>query len=333
MVARELCLFLHVDANAIPLRERAGFVQLAVRRAAPFADPQTDVVWFGGHAAVWYWSSARVMELAGALPKRARFHAEAAYRGSIHADDRLELLQPADADADAEQAQPGHGMEARLWRGGHLLASRWWPQAPSASAWQTFLRGVGLPLSTTPMPEPTAAGLNERSMGASAQADMLANQLQAQWPLLATAVGGLVLALFCWQLTGIAHAYAENSALEKRTAQLEQRLESVISAKNAVDQASDTIASLLALRPPASQTQLMAEIARITPAGDWHVIQWQLPSTETLEVTLKGSKLDSAAIVKAWEESRFLQDVTPTSSTAGELTLRAKLTPLPEASR
>ncbi len=323
-VARELCLFLHVDAKAIPARERAGFVMLAVRRAAPFSDPEVDIVWCGDHAAVWYWSAARILSLTGTLPPRSRFKAEASHRGAVPPEDALELLDLSmSAIANERRAS---GFEARLWRSGHLLASRWWAELPSLASWQVFLRGAGLqPL--LPIPAPERVELREQALGGGTQASALTHQLQAQWPLLATIAGCLVFGLFCMQIAGIGRAYVENSRLEKRTAQLEKHLESVITARNTVDEATGKIDALLALRPAASQTQLMAEIAKITPAGNWSVIQWQQPSPETLEVTLKGSGLDTSAVVSAWEKSPLLQDVTPASSGASdELTIRARLT-------
>ena len=326
LVARELCLFLHVDASAVPARERTGFVMLAVRRAAPFGDPEADILWNGAHAAVWYWSAARVRELAGPLPGRARIHAEAAHRGALPVADGLELLDyalPVAPGASEEPAQAG--VEARLWRNGHLIASRWWPQTPGASAWRVFLQGVGLPPTQEP-PALSAAVLHERPLGGGTQIDALSGQLHAQWPLLAAGAGCLVVAAFCWQLAGVAHAYMENAAVEGRIAQLEQRLESVINARNAADEAGATIDALLKLRPPASQTQLLAEIGKITPPGDWRIMQWQQPGPETLEVTLKGSGLNASAIVDAWEHSPLLQDVTPaTSSRPDELVIQAKL--------
>lgn len=327
LVARELCLFLHVDASAVPARERAGFVMLAVRRAAPFDDPEADITWCGHHAAVWYWSASRARSLAGPLPARTRIHGEASHRGTMHLDDeKLELLDLSLTGSET----PSAGIEARLWRHGHLVASRWWPRVPSTPAWQVFLRGAGMP-STLAMPEPLPTALHEHAMGTSTQLDTWAGQLQAQWPLLATGTGCLIIGAFCWQLAGIARAYSENSKVESRISQLEKRLDSVISARNAADEASATVRSLLKLRPPASQTRLLAEIAKITPSGSWNVMQWQQPGPETLEITLKGSALDAAAVVNAWEQSPLMQDVTPISSNRpDELVLRARLTPAAE---
>ena len=326
LVARELCLFLHVDASVVPARERTGFVMLAVRRAAPFDDPELDIVWFGSHAAIWYWSAARARELAGPLPARARIHAEAAHRGEVSVEDGVELLdlsQPTSLDDAAS-----NGIEARLWRNGHLAACRWWPGIPSESAWRVFLRGTGMP-STLHQPEPVHAQLHGRPLGGNnTQLDTLSGQLHAQWPLLAAGLGCLVAAAFCWQLAGIAHAHVENSKVKNRIGQLEKRLDSVITARNTADEASATAESLLRLRPPASQTRLLAEIVKITPPGDWSVMLWQQPGPETLEVTLKGNGLDATAIVNAWEQSPFLQDVTPaTSNRPDELMIRARLSP------
>lgn len=332
LVARGLCLFLHVDASAVPLRERAGFVMLAVRRAAPFDDPEADIVWFGDHAAAWYWSSSRVRTLAGSsLPARARFHAEASYRGAVHVEDEdaVELL---DLSLPAQPAAgPAAGVEARQWRHGHLVASRWWPEIPANAAWQTFLRGAGLP-SSLAQPAPLQDDLHEQPLGGGTQLGTLTGQLQAQWPLLAMGLGCLVAVAFCWQLAGIARAYSENGTVENRISQLEKRLDSVIAARNSADEAATTIESLLKLRPPASQTRLLAEVMRITPAGDWSILQWQQSSPEVLDVTLKGSGLDAAGIVNAWEQSPLLQDVAPVSSNRpDELVLHARLTPAPGA--
>lgn len=324
LIARELCLFLHVDASMVPARERSGFAMLAVRRAAPFGDPEADMIWCGNHAAIWYWSAGRVRDLAGPLPARTRIHAEASHRGAIPADDSLELLDfslPA-----AHDGASAAGLEARLWRNGHLISTRWWGDKPDGAAWRKFLHGTSQ-LPTLPLPEPVHAPLHERPLGGGTQIGMLSGQLHAQWPLIVTCIGCLVAGAFCWQLAGIARAYSENAKIENRVQQLEKRLDSVITSRNNADQAAATVESLLRLRTAASQTRLLAEVARITPRGDWSVLQWQQPGPDTLEVTLKGSGLDATAIVNAWEQSPLLHDVTPaTSNRPDELMIRARLT-------
>src|SRR5690606_10895545 len=127
LVGRELCLFLVVDASRVPPKQRAAFIGHAVRRAAPFPDPEHDVLWCGSHAAIWYWSRDRVRELVG-MPARPR--AEALYRGDPPAGDTTELLAWEAITPDG--ASPV--FEARVWRKGALLASRWWSAPPEQAA-------------------------------------------------------------------------------------------------------------------------------------------------------------------------------------------------------
>src|SRR5690606_694221 len=135
VIARELCLFAAIDASRVPERERPAFVALAVRRAAPFADPESGVAWTGdGIASTWYWSRGRISELLSGRGQRARretFVPEALHRGGQR-EDGAELLAMA------------NGVEGRAWKAGRLVASRWWPQPPPFNDWQAFVRGAGL---------------------------------------------------------------------------------------------------------------------------------------------------------------------------------------------
>ncbi|MGN6113635.1 MAG: hypothetical protein ACTHOC_11665, partial [Luteimonas sp.] len=132
LVGRELCLFLPVDASRVPARQRESYLALAVSRAAPFADPAHDALWSDGHAAAWYWSKSRVRDAVGAA---GAVRAEPMFRGDAGAGDRVEVLALAAPGADAREG----GFEARIWRDGHLAASRWWRQLPDDGAWRAFV--------------------------------------------------------------------------------------------------------------------------------------------------------------------------------------------------
>lgn len=329
LVGRELCLFLHVDASAVAHKQRAGFVSLEVRRAAPFMDPKHDTVWFGDHAAVWYWSHERVQQLLGVSSTPVRLRAEATYRGApVDADD-VELLglEVVPAEGEAYRA----GVDARLWRQGQLVSSRWWAQPPSATDLQSFLRGGGLDPSRFQELQVREVGMREQPLSGGLQPRALTAQLRTQSPLIAACVGAMALALLVWQLAGIWRVSSEIRDVTQRTTPLEAQLDTIIDARARTDAASVDINALLALRPPASQTRLLGEIATITPGTDWKLMIWQQSGPETLEVTLKGDQLDASAMVTAWEQSPLLQEVTPaTGSKTDELTLQAHLTPLQE---
>ena len=325
LVGRELCLYLPVDATRVPPKQRAGFVALAVRRAAPFADPDYDVLWLQGHAAVWYWSRERVRALVSG--PGTRYRAEAVFRGAVPGEDSEQLLA-LDVVPVVGKIYTA-GMEARVWRQGRLQASRWWPQLPDADAWQTFARGAGLD-ALQPRPIPVATALREHALSVGGQRLAIAGQLGTQLPLVAAAVATLVLALLAWQLASVARVASEVRSIERRIELLSTRLEKIITARENADAAQARIDTLLALRAPASQTRLLGEVKRLTP-GVWQMKSWSQPSPEVLEVSVKMDNADAAAIVAAWEASPLLQEVAPATNTGpGELTLQARLTVLRE---
>lgn len=325
-VGRELCLFLLVDASRIPVRQRPEFVALAVRRAAPFADPDFDVLWLHDHAATWYWSRERVMSLVEG-DRGVRFRAESVFRGNVPAADTEQILA-----LDVQAATGEHftvGTEARVWRRGRLLASRWWPQAPSPAEWAVFARGAGLESADTP-PEVEASAILEKPLNASAPRLDLRGQLTLKAPLVAGILATIGVTLLAWQAAGAARASWSAASVEDQISLRSAKMETIISARARADAARAEIDALLALRTPASQTRLLGEIKRVTP-GTWELAGWTQASPEVLEVGFSMSGADVAAIVAAWESSPLLEGVAPvTNNRPGELSFQATLTQLPE---
>lgn len=328
LVGRELCLFLLVDASRVPVRQRPEFVALAVRRSAPFADPDFDVLWLHDHAATWYWSRERVLGLVDG-DRSVRFRAESVFRGSVPAGDTEQLLA-----LDVQAATGEHftvGTEARIWRRGRLLASRWWPQAPSSREWATFARGAGLEASDAP-PDVEASAILEKPLNASTPRVDLRGQLGLKAPLVAGILATIGVALLAWQAVGVAHAAWSAASVEDQISLRSAKMETIISARARADAARTEIDALLALRTPASQMRLLGEIKRVTP-GTWELSGWTQSSPAILEVGFSMSGADVAAIVTSWESSPLLEEVAPaTNNRSGEVSLQATLTPLPEQS-
>ena len=325
-MGRELCLFLTLDASKVAPRQRNDFVALAVRRAAPFPDPDFDVLWLKDRAAVWYWSRQRLPSLKGYPAGKVRYRAEALYRGSVRVDDGCEMLLYVPADATGN----GIGYESRVWRDGTLASTRWWPVSPAPVAWQDYVRGTGLsPL--TPPPEPQRARVLDVPLDAirgNSTAGALTGQLASQGRYIALALGGLVMGGLLWQFAGVARVAWEVRSVERRIEVITRRLADVVKARERADAAMARIDAAMTLRPPASQTRLLGEVAAITP-GEWELSTWNQSNPEVLEVTLKTANPDPSAIVATWEASPLFKDVTPASGDRpGELTLKARVSTL-----
>ena len=80
VLARGFCAYTVLDGAAVPARKRRGFVEMAVSRWSPFADPQSHVEWAGDRAMVWAWSRTQAM---GAGSAHDKAQAENALAGAL----------------------------------------------------------------------------------------------------------------------------------------------------------------------------------------------------------------------------------------------------------
>lgn len=285
---------------------------MAVRRAAPFPDPDFGAVWFGDRAAVWYWSRERVSTLAGSAIHRARHVPEAQYRGEIH-ERALELLELP------------NGCEARVWREGRLVASRWWPRPPDAAAWAELLRGCGEDTQQSLPPPPPAAPCRE-SPWHRPQALDIPGSIAPHLPRIALGAGALVIGLFAFKVGEIARAAWALGQARAETERLGGDLARILGAREQADSERQAIDTLLALRPPASQTTLLGELTTAMPAGDWRIRVWSMPNRESVEATLSMARPDPQAIVAAWEASGRYRDVSvELTRRTDEIIVRARI--------
>lgn len=317
-MGRDLCLFLTVDASKVPKKQREGFVALAVKRAAPFDDPEYDIAWStDGAAAVWYWSRARARSLLGEQSrKRQKFLAEAAFTGEPKPEGTELLALP-------------EGMEGRVWSNGRLHASRWWPQPPTALQWQDFIRGVGQATAVRELPDPVKASAARLSWsGKVGRSDaMQLDGLDQYLPKAGLLVSALFLLIVGWQSGSIVRAHVDILRAESDAQSLDAPLQRILEARANADAANAQISELLALRGPAPVTSVMAEFARLMPAGNWQVKRWTHPTLDRLEVTLLAPDANPEQLVTLFEASPIFSGVTSDLSSGSEITLKASLSP------
>lgn len=316
VLARGFCSYSVLDGTAVPSRKRGAFASMAISRATPFPDSRSHVEWVGDRAMVWVWSGEQALTVAGELqPPPRRIVPESLFRGEpLESGEELVALD--------------EGVEARAWRGRVLAASHWWPQAPTLSEWNEFRRGAGLapagavpaaiayPLADRPWAAARATGMGE---AVGRYGDYLAMAMVAVGTaaVVALLVGAAALKVSIWQV-------------DRDIAEREQALEKIINARDAAQQARANIASLLALRPPAGQVELLALVSSLM-RGDWQLREWKMLDTETIEVTARMVNPDPRAIVSAWEGSNRFSEVTAEIAGARQdnVVIKARVLPAP----
>lgn len=321
IVARELCAYTVVQASQVPQGRRREFVATAVRRWSPFSDPQSHVEWVGDRAMVWAWSRARVLGDADEAPVQSqprRLWPETLFRGEPHG-------------AGEELVAMDHGFEGRVWRDYGLASSAWWPDIPSRAEWNAFLRGAGLPTMAA-VPVPREAALAPAPWSARRPRD-LGEMASHYRELLVAGAVGLVVAVLTTSLVAALALLVSIGQVEDEIAAQDEGLQRILAAREQAGRDAEAIESLLALRPPASQVELTADVAPLLPpGGNWTLREWRMPSPDALELDLHMPQADPAAIVEAWEASpRFSGVTVDLLREPDEIGIRARIERIPVA--
>ena len=243
------CQYRRHDFRGIPQRQRAAAAALHVKRYLPSTDAVARIGWQGDVAHFWIWEKP----LPAVQKGRARWMPESALRAPA-IPDGLHLMRCI------------AGVEGQVWKGGKLLASQWWPEAPGLEAWQRFLRGAGLPLdqaSGKPSVQerplavyPWALMQAERS-GRFAEAEFVI--WVATLSLLAAAAGWQSASLQQWS------GRRESQAVELET--LRASSSTILAGREAADAATAELARLQKLQNGLSDYVLVADIIGPLPSG------------------------------------------------------------------
>lgn len=313
VVARALCAYARFDCGPVPRRERAAYLDLAVRRWAPFADAMHHVSWAGEQAMVWCWPNSVLVDPTQpeVTPEIVRCTPESIYLG-----------EPREEGAGLQAC--AEGVEGRVWRQGVLHASQWWPALPTLSEWNRFLRGAGLPVQPA-VPVPDAVP-RQASPWVSHRGPSLGELGRRHARRLAIAAVAAVGFLFAWQLGALVPLAWREWRVQQELAELEPSLGAIMTARESAESDLARIEALLALRPAHSQTNLMAEVARAAPPSVRQVTRWQYDARDGLQVTLQMQPADPPALVAAYEASALLDEVsTEPGDGPDRLRLRARV--------
>jgi hypothetical protein len=312
IVARELCAFVALDGSTVPSSKRRAFAQTAARRWSPFADPDFHVEWAGGRAMVWAWSRAGVLDTDDAVaPAPRRLLPESLYRGAP---------RPHGEEAVAMD----HGVEGRVWREHALVASAWWPGPPDLRTWNDFRRGAGL--GTDPsVPAPVEAALAGGPWTAAPKVGL--GEIASRYrTLLAAACLGIAVAVLGSMLASAVSLMVSIHLVDNEIAEQDEGVQRILLAREQAARDAAEIESLLELRPPAGQVELLAAMVGLLPPGGWQLLEWRMPDPANLQVDLRMAQPDPSALVQSWEASEQFEGVSvELGRTPDEVSIKARV--------
>lgn len=113
-------------------RKRNSALELKISAWSPFHNTRFSAIWSGNVASVFAWDQDALNERIsdhGYVPSECEIVPEAFIRASAKNSVRLVACDD--------------GVEAQVWDGNFLRASRWWPAVPKAHEWALFARTAG----------------------------------------------------------------------------------------------------------------------------------------------------------------------------------------------
>jgi hypothetical protein len=334
IVARSRCRFLRVSYGGLPVADRRRHLEVQLATWAPFTDPGHALVEGPLGCAVFAWDATALAEQAraAALP----WPAPQTWPESLY------IAPPAGADGDATlQLVPcREGCEARLWRSGELVASRWWPQWPDTESWLNFQRGASVPdsaRSETPPPASDWPGVAALSRPWATPTTLQALRERQQLPQHALAAFGLLALLLptLWLATDLWQTLNANQALAIQVQRLEADAQPVLRIRA---NALEGLAALDTLGPAFERSDPLALLAhlsqRLGAAGGAVVRELDWNGTRLRLVLAVPAARPRVAYVQALEDGGLLRDVREDTQDVepGLLALVAELAQRPPAS-
>lgn len=318
MAARSLCRFRAFARpdGASDAKQRAALA-LRIREWAPFDQADHISVDIAGHHLVWAWD-ARAAQAAltalGLRPGRTKVLPETLFQEPMA--EGLRLI------AGLE------GVEGQVWRGGALVESRYWAEAPDERAWIAFQRGAGLrPEAMAPRPpEPSRVAWLERPWGGGDTSPLaLLDRLEPRdlAAVLALAAAAPLIFLGAERL----RVQSDLSAANGRIAALEASAGPVIEARGQAFAAVDRIQTLLNLDPYPPQITILARVAQALPNDGTRLVDW-LYQNGDLEFGLSSpNPLDARTIVERFENAGLFTGVSVDRTNSQIQKLRMKVLP------
>lgn len=304
VVARSLCLYKCVDLRKCPSEHRKARLELILKQWSPFADFTQFVSWHDGFAQVWICKEFKNQ-------RNLRFVPETVLCGD-GLQDGSELLQLYSGV-----------YEGRVWSGGTLVASYWWPTKPDKREWRVFLRGAGQQQNFDMPVCENGKKLRESPLcKTSLLVDWGFFVKESTW----VAVTGLIfLLLFSWQLV---QWYDWKQLAENTLSQFDLQSEGVDGILNARQSALNEFAKIREINDLVSgkgQLELMATVAATIGGEGSRIEEWKYENN-LLEIRISNALLELPVYVERLQKVDYFYDVSAKSGrAASEVILAAKI--------
>ena len=305
-------------AESIPKSKRKSALTLLVRKWSPFASSQFAAHWVGHRVTVYAWDEAQVaaaITAAGLSHSRVTVWPETFFRAPLADGVRLATMVD--------------GFEGQVWRGGLLVATRWWPTIPMAREWITFLRASSVDVSQMALVAPTAVTTDILPTSwtvANAPITDLWGLLQNEQ--VAAIAAAIVAAPFLYFLAEAAILSGGTIRAEKVLASMNASSQAIRAERAGAIGNLDNIDAYLSLERLPPQFELFTAAGNLLRDSKATLSEWNYDSGQ-LEIVLQADHaLEAATFIQMFEQDSHFSEVTGTvGNQERELRLKMRVDP------
>ena len=302
----------------LPESKRRAALELHVRKAFPFSDPEFAAYWRGTEASVYAWDRAAIHSALdeARVPRSTRILPETFVRNPGTNKARMVAML--------------EGFEGQLWQEGFLAASRWWPARPSNLEWSNFLRAAGLtPNGIEVAPEPLELALQDRpwTEGPFSLVDLI-NALQTRRAIGIAAT--VALCPFVLAGTSIIGLSVAESNVRAEIATLSQANQGIRQDRAASFANLEAIEEFMRLSAYPPQAKVLGTALKLLEPSGVRIASWTF-DRGTLEIILRGKQeFDPTAYITMFERDDVFESVGGTLvGQERDLQLRMSVSKLP----
>jgi hypothetical protein len=205
------------------------------------------------------------------------------------------------------------GVEGQVWKGGLLVATRWWPVAPSSRDWATFLRAGGIDLSQASLIVPPAAESDLLPQPWT----MVAAPVTDLWSLIqneraAAAAAAVIAAPFLYYLAQSAIIVGGTMHMEGRISDLTAANQSIRADRSAAFTNLDSIESYLSLERLPSQFEIMNVAVNLLRDSSVSIAEWSFDAGN-LDILVQADRpLEAPFFIEMFEKDDHFSNVSAT---------------------
>lgn len=289
-------------SDTLPESKRKLALGLLVRKWSPFPSSQFAVQWVGHRACVYAWDSdavAAAMATTGFPAGRCTVWPETFFRPPMVNGYRLAAMTD--------------GVEGQVWKGGLLVATRWWPVSPSSRDWATFLRASGVELTQAalivPPPAQSEMLLQPWTMVAAPVTDL--------WSLVqneraAAVAAAIVAAPFLYYLAQSAVLIGGTMRVEGRISDLTAANQTIRADRSTAFTNLESVEAYLSLDRLPSQFETMNVVMGLLRESKVSVGEWSFDAGN-LEILVQADRpLEAPFFIEMFEKSDHFSNVSGT---------------------